>query len=56
MTEAHPQDDASQYSKEPSMDTTKDNKTTDSGLHIDWSNPEDARKAFIASEVFNRKY
>lgn len=56
MKEAHPQDDASQYSREPSMDTTKDNKTTDSGLQIDWSNPEDARKAFIASEVFNRKY
>lgn len=42
--------------RELTMDTTKDNKTTDLGLQIDWGNPEDARKAFIASEVFNRKY
>lgn len=31
-------------------------KNIESELLIDWSNPEDARKAFLASEIFNRKY
>jgi len=31
-------------------------KNINDELLIDWSNPEDARKAFLASEIFNRKY
>ncbi len=37
------------------MDNTEQ-KATNNELLIDWSNPEDARKAFLASEIFNRKY
>lgn len=38
------------------MDDSAEKKNIDNGLQIDWSNPEDARKAFLASEIFNRKY
>jgi len=38
------------------MDNNAEQKSTGNELLIDWSNPEDARKAFLASEIFNRKY
>ena len=33
-----------------------DNKNQENPLLIDLSDADDARKAFIASEIFNRKY
>ena len=33
-----------------------DKTTQENPLLIDMSNAEEARKAFIASEIFNRKY
>ena len=33
-----------------------DNKTQEKPLLVDLSDADDARKAFIASEIFNRKY
>ena len=33
-----------------------DNKMDDTTLPIDLSNADEARKAFIASEIFKRKY
>lgn len=38
------------------MDEKKQNKKIDQDLLPDLSNPEEARKAFLASEIFNRKY
>ncbi len=38
------------------MDNSAEKTNTNGELQIDWSNPEDARKAFLASEIFNRKY
>lgn len=33
-----------------------DNKNQENPLLVDLSDVDDARKAFIASEIFNRKY
>ena len=33
-----------------------DNKIQENPLLVDLSDADDARKAFIASEIFNRKY
>lgn len=38
------------------MDNSAEQKNTNNELQIDWSNVEDARKAFLASEIFSRKY